>query len=104
MEPEENEWLTLDSIVPTYSLVSDNRKIIGNGSYKLFGLSLDIQMSDKKVEYERRSYTILDLLGDFGGFNGSLAMIFGFFLSYYSDWMYQATTSHEFSISSENLG
>ena len=61
-------------------------------------------MSDKKVSYERRSYTMLDLLGDFGGFNGSLAIIFGFALSYYAELMYQSTTSHEFGIPTDTLG
>ena len=56
-------------------------------------------MSAKKFSYERRAYTILDLLGDFGGFNGSLTMIFGFFMSYYAELMYKAITSQEFGIS-----
>jgi hypothetical protein len=45
-------------------------------------------MSNKMVSYERRAYTVLDLLGDFGGFNGSIIMIFGFGLSFYVEMMY----------------
>ena len=87
-EPEEFNWLTTDSVIPKTALVSDKSFTLGNGSYTLFDLQYSFKMSDKKVTYSRRSYSMLDLLGDIGGFNGSIEMILGFVMSYYAELMY----------------
>ena len=80
-EPEEFNWLTIDSVIQKTALVRDKSFMLGNGSYTLFELQYTFKMSDKKVTYSRRSYSMLDLLGDFGGFNGSIALILGFIMS-----------------------
>ena len=47
--------------------------------------------------YERSTYTCLDLLGDFGGFNDGIYLIAGFLMRFYSSKMYQAAVSQDFS-------
>ena len=42
------------------------------------------ELSTKKKSYEREAYTILELLGDFGGFNDALLMLVGLVTSFYS--------------------
>ena len=101
-EPGEFNWLTIDSVVPKTAFVNDKSFILGNGSYTLFDLQYTFKMSDKKITYLRRSYSLLDLLGNFGGFNGSITMILGFIMSYYAKLMYQAATSYEFGTSKNN--
>ena len=41
-----------------------------------------MQLSGNKYYSEREAYNLLSLLGDFGGFNDAIFMIFGFFMSF----------------------
>ena len=52
-------------------------------------------MSDNKSIYKREAYTILSLLGDFGGFTDALTLIIGTFTSVYSAKMFDAAISSE---------
>ena len=52
-------------------------------------------MNENKNFYERKAYTFMDFLGDFGGYNGSLLMICGFFISFYSTRMYSSSVSNQ---------
>ena len=52
-------------------------------------------MGDNKSIYKREAYTVLNLLGDFGGFSDALALIFGLFFSFYSTNMFKATIAGE---------
>ena len=52
-------------------------------------------MSEKKNYYERKAYTFMDLLGEFGGYNGSLLMICSFFVSFYSAKMYSSSVANQ---------
>ena len=52
-------------------------------------------MSKNKSIYKREAYTILSLLGDFGGFTDALALIIGLFTSYYSSKMFTAAIATE---------
>ena len=40
-------------------------------------------LTDSLIEYERRVYSVFDLLGDVGGIEGSLSIVFGFIVSSY---------------------
>ena len=75
--------------------VKDPRLKLSSG-YLLFELECHIELSNKKYSYNRRAYTILDLLGDFGGFNDAILMICGVFMKYYSKTLFKATISQEF--------
>ena len=52
-------------------------------------------MTNSKVIHSRQAYTLFDLLGDFGGFNGSVVMIIGFVITAYSARMYQDQIARE---------
>ena len=52
-------------------------------------------MSPMRRTYERRAYTILDLLGDVGGFNDSILIIVGFFATQYNSMLYTAALYDE---------
>ena len=69
--------------------------------YVLFDLIVKVGMSTKKTLYERVAYTSLDLLGDFGGFNESMMILFGFLMFYYNEMRYHISTSSEFSVAKE---
>ena len=47
-------------------------------------------MSESITYYERRAYTLMDLLGDFGGFNDAIIFIVSTVLAGYSARMYEA--------------
>ena len=53
------------------------------------------KMGDNKSIYKREAYTILSLLGDFGGFTDALALIIGLFVSFYSSKMFTAAIARE---------
>ena len=63
-------------------------KIRGNSTYQYPLLKFEIGMSNNKVFHLRQAYTLFDLLGDAGGFNGSIFMIASFIVSAYSARMY----------------
>ena len=52
-----------------------------------FGLLL----SDKKTTIKRKAYSMLNLLGDFGGFNDAMFFIFGTLLTAYSAKMFESS-------------
>ena len=52
-------------------------------------------MGENKSIYKREAYTILSLLGDFGGFADALALLIGLFASFYSARMYTAAIASE---------
>ena len=54
-----------------------------------------LKMGDNKSIYKREAYTILSLLGDFGGFADALALLIGLFASFYSARMYTAAIASE---------
>ena len=56
-------------------------------------------MGDNKSIYKREAYTILSLLGDFGGFTDALHLIIGLFASFYSAKMFTAAIAAEISYS-----
>ena len=51
--------------------------------------------------YEREAYTILNLLGDFGGFTDALVLIISLFTSVYSARMFNAAIAAELPYSPE---
>jgi len=51
-------------------------------------LNFIIEMSDNKVVITRQAYSIFDILGDFGGFNGSIFMILSTVFTAYSARIY----------------
>ena len=42
------------------------------------------QMSGRQVLWSRKVYQLLDMIGDIGGFNDALVMIFESFMGYYA--------------------
>ena len=46
-------------------------------------------MSDTVTYSERRAYTFMDLLGDFGGFNDAIVLIISTFFASYSARMFE---------------
>ena len=54
-------------------------------------MNIVIVLDNNKDYYERRAYTFLKLLGDFGGFNASIRFLISLLLSSYSAKMYMAS-------------
>ena len=54
-------------------------------------------MGNNKSIFKREAYTVLSLLGDFGGFTDALALIIGLFASVYSAKMFNAAIAEEIS-------
>ena len=52
-------------------------------------------MARHKYSYERKAYTFFLLLGDAGGFNGSVMSVCSAFLSYYTAAMYKKAVASE---------
>ena len=50
-------------------------------------------MSESVTFSERRAYTFMDLLGDFGGFNDAIVFIVSTVFASYSARMYEASIS-----------
>ena len=55
-------------------------------------------MSKNKSYSERRAYTFMDVLGDFGGFNGSITFIVSTIFAGYSASMYEASIASQLNI------
>ena len=58
-------------------------------------LEYRLSLANIKYKYERRAYTFFLLLGDTGGFNGSVIAICSLFMSYYSAAMYSKSVASE---------
>ena len=54
-----------------------------------------MKMGNNKSVYKREAYTILSLLGDFGGFTDALVLLVGVFASVYSARMFNAAIASE---------
>ena len=52
-------------------------------------------MGNNKSIFKREAYTVLTLLGDFGGFVDALVLIVGLFTSFYSARMFTVAFSSE---------
>ena len=61
-------------------------------------ISLKFEMSANKSVYSREAYTLLNLLGDFGGFADALLLIIGGLTSLYSAKMFSAAIATELPI------
>ena len=54
-----------------------------------------LAMGQNKSVFKREAYTILGLLGDFGGFTDAVILIFGIFGSFYSRSMFTGAIAQE---------
>ena len=59
---------------------------------------VELILSNKKYEHERKVYTILILVGDIGGFQGAIFMIPAFFLSFYTPKMFEKSLLQDMPI------
>lgn len=55
-----------------------------------------ITMANKITHYERKVYSILDVISDVGGFNQIVIMLFGFLFKMYSNKLYEFESVSEF--------
>ena len=56
---------------------------------------IEISLTNEKNFYQRKAYTFLTLLGDFGGFNDAIIFLINAFMGIYSAKMYLAQISSE---------
>ena len=47
-------------------------------------------LSNKQYSYERSAYTVLALIGDFGGFNGAILFLLNALIKLYSQLLFKA--------------
>ena len=57
-----------------------------------------ITLTNNKNYYERKAYTLLGVLGDFGGFNDAIVFLISSFIGVYSEKMYNAKITAELPI------
>ena len=60
-------------------------------------------MTNRKLLHSREAYTIFNILEDFGGFSGSIIMVFRFLMSFYSEWVYQDSISNELPLQAKSF-
>ena len=82
-------------------MVEDHNLKLLNGKYNLFKLNILISMSHVQYHTSIKGYTFIDLLGDFGGFQNSISLIFGSLMWYYSRVMYQSDKCNQFDVAVE---
>lgn len=58
---------------------------------------MNFKLTPDKNFYERTAYTLLDVLGDFGGFNDAIVFLISSVMGIYSAKMYAAQISSELS-------
>ena len=63
--------------------------------------SVGIRLSSNKKVEKRQAYTILDLLGDFGGFNDAVYFLLSIPMSIYSSSMYSKHIASLFRLQSK---
>ena len=95
-DPIDQEFLTIDNISKSYRMVNDERLKLKGGTYTLFDLEYVVIMSERVVRSSRKLYTLLDLLGDCGGFIEAITLIVGFLMSYYTTAMFNHSLSSQF--------
>ena len=95
-DPEPETFMSIEKTTSKTAFVTDPRLILTDVDYTLFEFRLRIRRSNLLTIYTRHAYTALDVLGDFGGFNDAMFLIFGFFMFYYNEMRYNVSTSHEF--------
>ena len=62
-----------------------------------------VQMTNKKLLHKRQVYTLFNILEDFGGFSGSIIMVFKFLMSFYTKRVYQDSISQELPVQAKSL-
>ena len=97
-ESDPTTFLSTSKIERDYRIMP---KFRGNVTYPY--LNIEIKMTDRQVLHSRQAYNVLDLLGDFGGFNGSVFMLFSFVTTAYSSKMYRNQISQEIPIQRKKL-
>ena len=80
-EPEPKTFLSIESINKAY-IKEPTGNFTDLQDYPTFETLF--QLSTSKKAYERQAYTILELLGDFGGFNDAMVMLVGLVVSFYN--------------------
>ena len=66
-------------------------------------MNLVIQMNNSKLLYRREAYTLFNILEDFGGFTGSIVMVFSFLMSFYSELVYKDSISGELPLQASSF-
>ena len=64
-------------------------------------IEIEIRLSRNQKVLSRTAYTLFDLLGDFGGFNDAIYLLFSVPMSFYSSAMFKkfiANQSHDHSV------
>ena len=56
------------------------------------------ELSDIQYQYERRSYTFISLLADFGGFNDGIFLLASSFMAVYSRTMFEGSFAERFPV------
>ena len=78
----------------TYEMQKDVPDFLDPDGTSLF--SVYLTLDDKLISYTRQVYSVLDLLGDIGGLESSLTLVFGLLLSTYVDIKYSNSVINSF--------
>ena len=83
-EQEPINFLSIDRIEKSYVTHNYLTRKVSDDDFEVPFVSARIMMSKNKSYSERRAYTFMDVLGDFGGFNGSITFIVSTIFASYS--------------------
>ena len=100
---KQNEAILQDTLIgfleseaePVHFLSVDRRTNIELNNKQIF--EMKFSLTTEKNFYERTAYTLLDVLGDFGGFNDAIVFLISSVMGIYSAKMYAAQISAELS-------
>ena len=98
-DPDPITFLTTATIEKNYDDVEPFKH--GNITYPF--LKIKIEMTTQKIIQFRQAYTLFDLLGDFGGFNGSVLMILSSLMTAYSARIYRDQIAREIPLQRKNF-
>ena len=98
-DPDSVTFLSSTSIDKTYDGVEALKR--NDKTYPYFNFT--IEMSNNKVIITRQAYSVFDILGDFGGFNGSIFMILSTIFTAYSARIYHDQIAKEIPLERKKL-
>ena len=95
-EPEQHTFLKVEEI---------DKYVFGDilNSFGIPEMYVRFQLSQKKKNHERENYTMLQLIGDSGGFNGSVIGLTTFLLGSYNQQMFETTIFKEMPVKKKRV-
>ena len=93
---EEHSFLSVDKIEKVYAKNEKEPIVDASGSFQPPEIRFVISQARSKYVYSRQAYTILAVMGDFGGFNDALVLICSALMGLYSSAAFSTAVAGDF--------